>query len=264
MVLSIQGLWNMNSIEKALAVMRALSAPNGPHRLSDVAERAGLARPSVHRILQILVEGNYAQARGDGLYAPGLAVRALAGPGGEASSDIISSAEPVLEELQRATGHTIHFAVRAGDAAVYLAKVEGDKPYQMASRVGMQIPLHCTSIGKAILSALPPTEVAAILERTSQLPSATHRTPDRDFVLSELAEVTRRGYSVDDEENEPNVRCVGAVVRDSTGSPIGGISMSGLTLMLSLDQLHELSSVVRTAAEEVSRRAGYPAADFAG
>jgi IclR family acetate operon transcriptional repressor len=246
----------MNSIEKALAVMRALSAPNGPHRLSDIAERAGLARPSVHRILQILVESNYAQARGDGLYASGLAIRALAG-GDDASSDIISSAQPVLDELQRATGHTIHFAVRAGDAAVYLAKVEGDKPYQMASRVGMQIPLHCTSIGKAILSALPSSEVAAILERTSELPSAAHRKPDPDLVLRELAEVTRRGYSIDDEENEPNVRCVGAVVRDSTGSVIGGISVSGLALMLSLDQLHELGSVVRAAADEISSRAGY-------
>jgi IclR family acetate operon transcriptional repressor len=252
-------MWNVNSIEKALAVMRALSAPNGPHRLSDLAERAGLARPSVHRILQILVESNYAQASGDGLYASGLAMRALAG-GGDASSDIISSAEPVLDELQRATGHTIHFAVRAGDAAVYLAKVEGDKPYQMASRVGMQIPLHRTSIGKAILSALPASEVAAILERAPGLPSTAHRTVDRDSVLGELAEVARRGYSIDDEENEPNVRCVGAVVRDSTGSAIGGISVSGLAFMLSLEQLHELSPVVRAAAEEVSRRAGYLAA----
>jgi IclR family acetate operon transcriptional repressor len=249
----------MNSIEKALAVMRALSAPNGPHRLSDLAERAGLAKPSAHRILQILVESNYAQANGDGLYASGLAIRALAG-GGDASSDIISSAEPVLDELQKATGHTIHFAVRAGDAAVYLAKVEGDKPYQMASRVGMQIPLHCTSIGKAILSALPPLEVAAILERTSELPSAASSKFDRDFIRDQLAEVTRRGYSIDDEENEPNVRCVGAVVRDSTGSAIGGISVSGLAFMLSLEKLNELSSVVRAAAEEVSRRAGYLAA----
>jgi IclR family acetate operon transcriptional repressor len=253
----------MNSIEKALAVMRALSAPSGPHRLSDLAERAGLARPSVHRILQILVENNYAQARGDGLYASGLAIRALTGAGGEASSDLISSAEPLLEELQRATGHTIHFAVRAGDAAVYVAKVEGDKPYQMASRVGMQIPLHCTAIGKAILSALPLSEVDAILERTAQLPSLTRRTPDRDFVLGELAEATKRGYSIDDEENEPNVRCVGAVVRNFTGSPIGGISMSGLAFMLSLDQLRELSSVVRAAAGEISRRAGYLAAPSA-
>jgi IclR family acetate operon transcriptional repressor len=246
----------MNSIEKALAVMRALSAPNGPHRLADIAERAGLARPSVHRILQILVEGNYAQARGDGLYASGLAVHALSG-GNDASADIIAGAGPVLAELQKATGHTIHFAVRAGDAAVYLAKVEGDKPYQMASRVGMQIPLHRTSIGKAILAALPAAEVDAVLERTSELPSAAHGAPDRAFVLSEIEKVVQRGYSIDDEENEPNVRCVGAVVRDSTGSVVGGISMSGLAFMLSLDELHQLGPVVVAAADEISRRAGY-------
>jgi IclR family acetate operon transcriptional repressor len=238
--------------------MRALSAPNGPHRLADVAERAGLARPSVHRILQILVESNYAQARGDGLYASGLAIRALVG-GNDASADIIAGAEPVLAELQKTTGHTIHFAVRAGDAAVYVAKIEGDKPYQMASRVGMQISLHCTSIGKAILAALPPAEVDAILERTSELEPTPQPKPDRDFVLGELDKVKQRGFSIDDEENEPNVRCVGAAVRDSTGSVIGGISMSGLAFMLSLDELHQLGPVVVAAAAEISRRAGYVA-----
>ncbi|MCU1475538.1 MAG: IclR family transcriptional regulator [Subtercola sp.] len=245
----------MNSIEKSLAVMRALSAPGGPHRLADLAERSGLNRPSVHRILQILVEGNYARATGDGWYAAGLAMRALAG-GGDAD-DIAANAESILYELQKSTGHTVHFAVRAGDAAVYLAKVEGDKPYQMASRVGMQIMLHCTSIGKAILAALPSSEVDGVLERTVEMQVASHKVPDPAELHAELDAIARRGYSIDDEENEPNVRCVGAAVRDASGSVIGGISISGLAMMLDLEQLNALGPLVSAAAAEVSQRAGY-------
>lgn len=246
----------MNSIEKSLAVMRALSAPGGPHRLAVLAERSGLNRPSVHRVLQILVAGNYARAIGDGSYASGLAMRALAG-GRDAVDDISSGAESILDELQKSTGHTVHFAVRAGDAAVYLAKVEGDKPYQMASRVGMQIMLHCTSIGKAILSALPPNEVDAVLERTIEMQIASDKVPDAAELRRELDAIAVRGYSIDDEENEPNVRCVGAAVRDATGAVIGGISISGLAQLLDHDQLDGLGPWVVRAAAEVSRRAGY-------
>lgn len=248
----------MNSIEKSLAVMRALSAPNGPHRLADLAERTGLNRPSVHRILQILVESNYARAVGDGFYAVGFAMRALA-----RSDDMAAEVEPVIADLQHATGHTVHFAVRAGDAAVYLSKVEGDKPYQMASRVGMQIMLHCTAIGKAILAALPDAEVDGVLERTAELQRSSGRVADPARLHRELAQTREHGYSIDDEENEPNVRCVGATVYDAAGTAIGGISISGLALMLPLDQLHALGPVVRAAAAEISRRGGYVEADEA-
>jgi IclR family acetate operon transcriptional repressor len=244
----------MNSIEKSLAVMRALSAPYGPHRLADLAVRSGLNRPSVHRILQILVEGNYARAAGDGFYASGLAMRALAS--GDAGGDVVSAAEAILRELQKSTGHTVHFAVRAGDAAVYLAKVEGDKPYQMASRVGMQIMLHCTSIGKAILSALPPSEVTGVLERTVEMQEASGKVPDPERLRQELDEIALRGYSIDDEENEPNVRCVGAAVRDATGAVIGGISISGLAMIIDLEKLAELGPLVVATAAEISRQYG--------
>ncbi|WP_159085758.1 IclR family transcriptional regulator [Aeromicrobium chenweiae] len=243
----------MNSIEKALAVLRALTAPNGPHQLADLAERSGLTRPSVHRILQVLVQGNYAQARGNGLYAPGYAMSALV-TSGDTSDDVARIASPTLVRLQHETEQTVHFAVRAGDAAVYLAKVEGDKPYQMASRVGMQIPLHCTSIGKAIIAEFSPAEVDELLERTSQTEQTGRVLPDRDALRRDLDGVLERGFSIDDEENERGVRCVGAAVRDSTGSVIGGISISGLAFLLDLDRLNELGGLVRTAAAEISER----------
>ncbi len=246
----------MNSIEKSLAVLRALSTPNHPHRLAELAEQTGLNKPSVHRILQVLVANNYAQARGDGLYGPGAATRALVGHG-DCHDDLAASADQILTELQLSTGHTVHFAVRAGDAAIYVAKIEGDKPYQMASRVGMQIQLHCTSIGKAILAALPATEVDAIIDRTSQLEHRAHRLPNLSTVRRQLPEIASAGYSIDDEENEPNIRCVGAAVRDATGSAIGGISISGLAFMLELDRLHQLGGIVSGAADEVSRTIGY-------
>lgn len=242
----------MNSIEKALAVMRVLSSPDGPHRLADIAERAHLNRPSAHRILQTLLENNYAVTAGDGSYGAGFAMRAL---GGGRSDDLTAEAAPILEELQRTTGHTVHFAAFAGTAAVYVAKVEGTKPYQMASRVGMQIALGRTSIGKAILAALPRDEVEGLLAADPDAAAGALSDPVRFH--DQLEQVRSRGFALDDEENEPNIRCVGAVVRADDGRPIGGVSLSGLAFMLDVSQLVELGPSVVRAAHRISTCAGF-------
>ena len=247
----------MNSIEKTLAVLRALLMPNPPHRLADIADHAELGKTSAHRILQVLVSNNHALAWGDGVYSPGPALYALGGLTGD-QLDLAAAARPLLEELQRSTGHTVHFAVRSGRVGVYVTKIEGDKPYQMASRVGMQIHLHCTSIGKAVLAALPEKEVDAILSDPDNGSAGSAQViSDPEAFRDELVTISRRGYSIDDEENEANVRCVGAAVYASNGSVLGGISVSGLAFMFSMEQLHTVGPTVAATADRLSGALGY-------
>jgi IclR family acetate operon transcriptional repressor len=221
--------------------------------LAAIAEAAELGKPTAHRILQVLVRNNYAEARGDGAYAPGPAMRTLGGSGGPA--DLAATARPVLTELQTVTGHTVHFAVRAGRMATYVSKIEGDKPYQMASRIGMQIRLHCTSIGKAVLSALSPDELDTLLAIEGD--ESAGPPVDRAELDRQLKVVRKRGYSIDDQENEPNVRCVGAPVYGADGSVLGGVSVSGLAFVFSLKQAHACGPEVVEAAARLSKAFGY-------
>ncbi len=246
----------MNSIEKTLAILRALSSPDQPRRLADIAGRTGINKTTAHRILQILASEGYAVTNGDGAYASGPALVALAGSA-LADRDLGAVARPILENLQRQAGHCVHFAVRSGTVAVYLAKIESQEPYQMGSKVGMQIALHCTAIGKAILSGLPEDDVRAVIAATSPLighTSATIVEPDR--LVEELAAVRATGFAVDEEENERDVRCVGAVVRDRHGTAIGGVSVSGLTFALKEDDVALLGPLVMTAAGRISAALG--------
>jgi IclR family acetate operon transcriptional repressor len=248
----------VNSIEKTLAVLRALSIPGPPHQLAAIAEAAELGKTSAHRILQVLIHNNYAQSRGDGDYAPGPALYALGGAGGKL--DPAATARPLLNELQRTSGHSVHFAVRSGRAAVYVSKVEGDKPYQMASRVGMQIHLHCTAIGKSILAVLTDEEVDGLLRVTEERAAiAAPPMPEPVEFRKQLRAARKRGFTIDDQENEANVRCVGAPVFDSGGAVLGGISVSGLAFVFSLKQAHALGPVVAETASRISVALGYRA-----
>jgi DNA-binding IclR family transcriptional regulator len=243
------------SIDKALAVLEALSEHA---RVTDIAAATALPKSTVHRILQSLVEWGFARADGAGGYLPGPRILTLAGKV-MSRFDPARAAGEALQALHERTGFTVHFAVRSGDEAVYVEKIEGRRPYQMASRVGMSLPLHCTSIGKAILAALPDDEVRTIAARAGLPRHTPHTLGDAPALLHNLAEIRRTGYSLDNEENELGIRCLGAAVYDHTGTVLGGISLSALAFEIDPDTPEPLASAVITAARDVSLAVGAPA-----
>ena len=244
-----------NAVEKALSVLEAVAAPGAPHRLTDIAGEVNLPKSTIHRILQILGGDGYVIGSSEGTYTVGPRALALAGQV-LAHNDIRALADPVLSELQRTTGATVHFALRSGSSAVYVAKFEGDQPYRMASRVGAAIPLHCTSIGKAILAALPEAEAQRILETTPLMQRTRNTRTTIAALRADLDEVRRRGFAIDDEENEQSVRCVGAAVTDSLGVVIGGISVSALVFNFRTDDAIAVGPRVVAAAATVSAALG--------
>jgi IclR family acetate operon transcriptional repressor len=241
-------------VEKTLAVLDAL----GDHeRIADIAQATGLHKSTVHRILQDFARLGFARATERGTYQGGARILGLAGRV-LARTDAAERARPVLTALQEGCGGTVHLAMLDGDEAVYVVKVEGSKPYRMASRVGMAMPLHCTAIGKAMLAALPEPEVRALLLR-APMPARTPRTlTDPATLLERLPEVRARGWSVDDEENEAGVRCVGAAVHDHTRRVVGAVSVSQLTNDPESGKPEEIGPRVAEAALAISRALGAP------
>ena len=241
-----------SATEKVVAVTEALQHE---HRLSEIARHAELPTSTVHRILQQLATLGWVRAGEDRSYRIGARLLALVSRAGE-ESNLVHAARETLLTLCERTGHTVHFAVRQGDEAVYVDKLDGRSAYQMRSRVGLAISLHSTAIGKSILARLPDAEVRSLATRTG-LPAKTDRTiTDATVLLAHLALVRRHGFAVDDEENEVHVRCIGAAVVDHRGLPVGGLSISTLAFELDVDQVRRLAPLVVAAAREVSSALG--------
>jgi len=242
----------MSAIGKTLAVIETLVEER---QLSVVARMTGLPTSTVHRILQELVSIGWASETPDRRYA--LGARAL-GVLGRATGDSATArgARPFLEGLRDHTGHTVHFALRTDDQAVYVDKVDGRRSYQMRSRVGLPLPLHSSAIGKALLAELSEAEVLGIIGRT-KLPRRTkHTITSTAILLSELRMIRSRGYSVDNEENEVHTRCIGVAVHDHRGIPIGGLSLSSLVFDLGPEQVQAFAPLVVAAGRDVSAALG--------
>jgi IclR family acetate operon transcriptional repressor len=218
----------MDATEKTLCVLDALDGART--RLGDIDARA----------------------EGDGVYVLGPRVLTMAGEMLQ-GLDATALAAPVLRDLHAKVGHTVHFAMLSDDEAVYLEKlVDPGLPYQFASRVGGRILLHCTAIGKSLLAAMPAVPRLELVRRTP------NTIVSADALRAELERVRARGFAIDDEENERNIRCVGAAVRDHTGAATHAISVSALTVELSLDDALALGPRVVAAADAVSRALGAP------
>lgn len=243
-----------NAAEKTVRLLEAATAPGGPHLLGDIAQAAGVPKASAHRILRTLVSNGFLDADGTGRYPVGPRLRTLAA--GVAATQAATRIDDLLADLSRRTGQTVHLALRTGATATYTHKVDSADAVQMASRVGMRLPLHTTAIGKCVLAWLPETELTDVLSDTGLAPRTPTSLATSTALRSALADVRAAGFAVDDEENEVSIRCLAAPVRDARGGVIGGVSVSTLTFLVPRDQLVGWAPDVMATADLVSTRLG--------
>lgn len=144
-----------------------------------------------------------------------------------------------------------------GLEVLYVDRVESRHPVRLRSIIGTRNPLHCTSLGKAILAFLPPDEQAALVPRLALTRHTTNTITDADVLQRHLACVRERGYAIDDIENEDGVRCLGVPIRDHTGRAFAALSIAGPAYRFSLERIAELAPAVMRAAAEISCRVGF-------
>ena len=240
-----------SSPRKVLRLVEALCQAAEPLRLAELAARTGMAKPTAHRLLGVLVADGWAAAHEGGRYGVGPALDAIAAAVSRDRRH--ESVEEILEELRRKVRQTVHMGLRAGDHVVYTAKVEGPQPLAMASRVGMQQPLHSTAIGKCILAAVDERELGEIARRTALEKRTEHTLTTLDALAGDLAEIRHRGYALDDEENEANIRCLAVPVVAADGRTIGAVSVSTVTFVTAREELLAFHGDVRDAARLLAR-----------
>ena len=241
--------------EKTLLVLEAALTHS---RFTDVVAASGLAKATTHRILGTLVDHQFVCVDADGNYLPGRKILSLAGTALQ-RLDISAIAQPLVDELVASSRCTIHLGVVNGDEIIYLIRTDSDRPYVMASRVGLAIPMHCTGIGKVVLASRDDHELERFVARAG-LPARTeHTITSLQGLTTEIAEVRRLGYALDREENVPGLGCVAAPIRDHTGTVKYGVSITTLLIEHTLAQIEAMSGLVVQSADKISAALGYRA-----
>ena len=244
-------LYRVQVLDRAFAIIDALAETREDASLAEIAAIVKMHKSTVHRLMMNLERHRLVDRDQTGHYRLGMKLYDL-GIRAFSRFDIRLRARPHLEKLMSNTEETVHLCILDDGEMLYVDKVEPKRSIRMSSTVGRRNAVHCTAVGKAVLAALPEVVVDQIIAQRGlrRFTARTLTTPAE--LKSELREIRRRGYAIDDEENEEGVRCIGAMVRDYSGRPAAAISVSAPSFRMSREKLRVLAPIVCETARAVS------------
>lgn len=250
------GRYRIQAVERAVAILNAFSAEEPELGVTDLAERLGLHKSTVHRFLVNLeAAGLVERDRHTARYRLGLRIFELGGLVLQ-QMNLWDEALPFLEGLVRDSGETGHLAVLDGGEAVYIEKVEARRALRIPSAIGRGYPAHATSLGKILLAHLDGDAADTLIAERGLDRCAPNTITDPAALRAELDRVRHQGFAVDDEEYEEGLRCIGAPISGHTGQVVAAIGIGGPVTRVTPERVTDLAALVMRAAGSLSRRMG--------
>ena len=240
----------MSAVSKAFRILEVVTASGSSGvPFARIVEATGIPKASAHRLLGELVELSALRLDPATRHYHGGLVLARIGAAVMASYDLRGAARPFLQALHDETGHVATLGVRDGGAGVYLDKVEpADFRIRLHSEVGKQFPLHCTAMGKVLLSHADSATIARVLKRKLEA-FTPHTIIEPRRLRDELAEVLEIGYAIDREEITRGLICVAAPVYGADSAVAGAMSCTFPSYMQEDRSIRpEIDAVQRCAA----------------
>lgn len=226
---------------------------DGPVKLAELSERMGLTRSTTHRLANALVERGFLTFLPREGYQLGPKLLQL-GFLAQSQADVVQIARQHLEALAAASEDVVHLGRLDGDQALYLDKIPGRRRVEISSRIGDRQPLTSTGLGKALLL----DDAEAVWHRLFEGDQAAGNHPvDYDLWLGRMRDYVAAGRAFDLEENEDQIRCVAAPVRDASGAIVAAISLSSAAQYMDDARMQTLGTQVRDAAQKISADLGW-------
>jgi DNA-binding IclR family transcriptional regulator len=247
---------NLKSMVKMMAILDCFSTVERKLSAAEIATRTGIPRGTVHRIMRTMRDlGVVDQERDRDQYRLGMKLFEL-GTTVLANMDLHREANASVEALTRASGETVHLSVFDGKSSTVINRTDPDGTRVNTLFVLESSPAHATASGKVALAHQPEAAIERFIARG--LPRIAPNTiTDPDLLRADLARIRERGYAIDNEELAPNTKCVGAPIRNATGSVFAAISVSGQARRFTPDRIAAYADLVRYHAQAISLQLGY-------
>jgi DNA-binding IclR family transcriptional regulator len=250
-------------LHKTLDVLEVLRKEPAGMPLSDLATTVDLPKPTVYRIVATLESRGYLDRGRKGDYR-------LARKLFERQSDdsmeqaLIRAARPAMERLVAACKETVNLGVLDGGEVLVVETLESPLPVRMSSKIGNRRYLHSTALGKVLLAGMSHSEMVRLI-RLKGLPRFTEKTITSEAELVvEIEKVRQQGYAIDNQENEPDGRCIAAAITAAHNRVVAALSISGPLPRMSMGRarsfLKDLCQACNLISEVLGRAPLHPGA----
>lgn len=250
------------SVDRALKLLDLLGSAATGLSLSMISRRLGIPKSSAYYLVTTLAKRNLVQRNADrrvyslGGCAPALGTNAHIGP------DLKGVCSPHLQFLSKRLGMTAQVGVLEGAEARIVDRSELAE-FRLDSWVGRHFDLHCTAIGKSLISELDGAELDNLFRSRGFPKHNDHTLSSLEALKLQLTETRRRGFSLDDEEHELGVRCVASPIFNYAGGVIGAICVFSSTRRFLRQEMPNVGLEVAATAREVSRSLNNPSLSMA-
>ena len=253
---TIDGKKNIKSIVKMSKIIDVIAFEQSALSLSELSQRLGIAKSTLHGLLSTLVNIRYLEQEQDtGRYKLGVQLFELGSQIANTWSEK-TIAKSYMKKLVEETGETVHLGMLSNGEVLYVDKQEANSSIRIDTAPGAKLPLHCTGVGKVLLAYSDESEIEKIL--SSKLNKYTDQTIDNAVALrKQLVEIRKVGYSFDNQEFVDGLRCVAAPIFDYQKKVIFALSISGPLSRMKQTEIMKYRDLLVNATKEISQKLGY-------
>lgn len=213
----------VESFAKGLLVIAAFSQERGL-TLTGVAQRTGLPRAGVRRLLHTLVALGMARQDGD-MFSLSPRVLQL-GFSYLSSLSLREVAQPIIETLSREADEVVAISVLDGPNVIYITRAEVTSVLRRSLTIGSRIPAFCTSMGRVLLAGLSTEECKTTLMNSDRRAWTRKTVTDVRKLEKEIAAVREQGWSIVTDELEVGAFGIAAPIRGEGGKTVAAINLS--------------------------------------
>jgi len=242
------------TLQRGLQLLELLGKHPEGLTLAELTQMLSLPRSTGFNLAQSLVKMGYAfQSEDTGKYRLGLKMFET-GASAVQQMDVMEIIRTCMTKIHGQINETMHLGVRSGTETIYIDKRDSTQSIRMSSYVGAHAPLHCTSLGKAILSTYSDDEIRQIYDGREQLPAITeHTITDMAHLLSQMNLIRQTGYAVEREENNANVACVAVPLRNQSGRALYALSISAPLFRMGEEQMKSCAQLLLEVQPRIER-----------
>ena len=230
---------------RVLALLLTFSADDNTLTARQLAERTGIALPSVYRYITLLRETGLLAGDERGSYRLSARLIGLA-RAAEAAESIIDVADPVMHDLAEQTGETVILVRLIGRTPVCVHRVQSAQQLRITFEPGQPLPLERGASARLLLASLAPQV------RKEYLASLAGRDPEAAALLEKKILVAgQQGFATSEEEIHKGVWAASAQV--TQGKRVAAaLTVPSPLVRAPAEQRAQLLSQVRSAAREIS------------
>ena len=248
---------SVQSLDRAFDILELLSKHRSGLSITEISIELELHKSTVFRLLNSLKQRDYIRQNTEtSKYRIGYEFIELCSHYLR-NLELKTEAEPVLRKISQKTTQTVFLAILQDNQVMYIDKVEQYNSLRRYSIIGTKTPLHCTALGKSLLTGMNDNEIRDIYKNLPFQVLTKKSIQDIEILLVEITKSRKLGWTFDDEEFEDGVQCLASPIRDYRGKVIAAVSTSWhLSSPLDIN-INQIADYVKEGATEISLYMGF-------